>query len=92
MTSGRSQTIWPSTSSSSSAWARVTWTQVESPSPSESSTLTSKPRCTMRSICASAAPSPGSTRISTSCGRIHCPDSSLTGPMKRITNSFDGFS
>ena len=61
-------------------------------SPRESSTRTSKPRWTMRSTRASAALSPGSSRISTSWGRMKRPDSSLTGPTKRMTNSLEGFS
>src|SRR5688572_7648322 len=90
--SGRSQTISPSDSSSSWAFDFVVWTQVFSPSPRLSSTRTSKPRWTIRSIIASAAPSVGSNRISTSCGRTQRPDSSLTGPTKPITKSLAGCS
>ena len=46
----------------------------------------------MRSTRASGAPLLGASRISTSWGRMKRPESSLTGPTKRMTNSLAGFS
>jgi Rrf2 family protein len=88
----RTRTIWPGSSSSSAACPLVIWTARRFPSSSMSSQRVEKPRCTIRSTCASRAPDSASKVISRSCGRTSSPSNRIASPTNVITKSFAGAS